>query len=64
MQLCQVSASQVTYICMIVIELFLYRDLMGVAGTDSGKTLAFLIPAIEMMYKCPKNGMHIQYGSK
>lgn len=36
------------------------RDLVGAAKTRSGKTLAFLIPAIELIYKLkfmPRNGM-------
>ena len=27
------------------------RDVLGAAKTGSGKTLSFLIPAIEMLYK-------------
>jgi ATP-dependent RNA helicase DDX18/HAS1 len=26
------------------------KDVMGAAMTDSGKTLAFLIPAVELLY--------------
>ena len=37
----------------------LYSDLLGTAKTGSGKTLTFLIPAVELLYKLnfmPRNG--------
>eukprot|EP00118_Oscarella_pearsei_P001888 m.8803 g.8803 ORF g.8803 m.8803 type:complete len:571 (+) comp20867_c0_seq1:44-1756(+) len=38
------------------------RDLLGAAKTGSGKTLSFLIPAVELLYKLkfmPRNGMGV-----
>lgn len=35
------------------------RDVLGAAKTGSGKTIAFLVPAVELLYKLkfkPRNG--------
>ena len=40
------------------------RDLMGAARTGSGKTLVFLVPAVELLYKLnfmPRNGTYVEY---
>lgn len=39
------------------------RDVLGAAKTGSGKTIAFLVPAVELLYKLkfkPRNGKNNQ----
>jgi ATP-dependent RNA helicase DDX18/HAS1 len=41
------------------------RDVLGAAKTGSGKTIAFLVPAVELLYKLkfkPRNGKLYQPG--